>query len=159
MKKPVLIFIFGLAFLVYPMSRILIAHGVVYEIKNEKAVMIKIAYDDGGPMSYAAVKIFSPSDKRVEYQNGRTDKNGCFVFLPDKIGAWKITVDEGMGHGVVRTLMVNEAARVETICKGMPRWYKLIVGVSILLGAAGFLFYLAARRELAEAKEKGPFLA
>ncbi|MEW5944574.1 MAG: hypothetical protein AB1742_00090 [bacterium] len=147
MRKIALLIVAGFYFHAFLTGVTSSAHGVNYEIKNRKGVVIRIAYDDGKPMSYAAVKIFSHSDKKLEYQNGRTDKNGCFVFLPDEVGAWKITVDDGAGHGIIRTINVNEAARVEAICKGLPRWYKLIVGVSILLGAGGVLSYLSARRK------------
>lgn len=49
-------------------------------------------------MSFAKVKIWSPENDRVEFQNGRTDKNGRFSFFPDVDGVWHITVNDGMGH-------------------------------------------------------------
>lgn len=146
MKKKVWLFILVVIF-IYPGS--LYAHGVVYEIKNDKAVIIKVGYDDGEPMIYAKVKIFPPADRKTEYQNGRTDKNGCFSFLPDQSGEWKITVSDGMGHGVNRTIKVEEAMEIENISVGLPRWYKLIVGISVLWGLGGLVFFLMARKEAA----------
>ncbi|MDO9575134.1 MAG: hypothetical protein Q7J55_01230 [bacterium] len=135
------------------------AHGVVYELKKDKTVIIKVAYDDGEPMSYAEVKIFSPHDTKIEYQNGRTDKNGCFAFLPDQIGEWKVIVNDGMGHGVVTEVKVftegestfggKETMKIEATIKGWPRWQKLVTGISIIWGLAGLIFYFRVRKRIA----------
>lgn len=137
----------------------LFAHGVDYEVKEGKAVVIRAGYDDGEPMSYAEIKIFSPDNKDIEHQNGRTDKNGCFAFLPDQIGEWRVVVNDGMGHGVVTEVEVfavgesasggKEAMKIETTAKGWPRWQKLITGVSIIWGLAGLVFYLKAKKRIA----------
>lgn len=125
----------------------LLAHGVVYEVSKEEAFIIKIAYDDGVPMSYAEVKIFSPSDQKIEYQNGRTDKNGRFVFFPDKAGKWKIEINDGMGHGVVTNISVGEGLKLEeTERKNLARWQKILVGLSLIIGITGILFYISAKR-------------
>lgn len=47
----------------------------------------------------AATNIFSPHDKEIEYQNGRTDKNGCFSFIPDDTGTWTVVINDGTDHG------------------------------------------------------------
>ncbi|HAX61026.1 MAG TPA: hypothetical protein DCX95_00475 [Elusimicrobia bacterium] len=117
-------------------------HGVEYEIVEGKSILIKVGYDDGEPMSYAEVKIFSPKNSKVEYQNGYTDKNGCFAFLPDSIGKWKIFVNDAMGHGVVTKIEVKEEMRIESKSKKWPRLQKLITGVSIIFGLTGLLFYI-----------------
>ena len=51
-------------------------HGMFHEIAGKDAVVVTAEYDDGEPMSYAGVKIFSPAGGKIEHQNGRTDKNG-----------------------------------------------------------------------------------
>jgi len=146
MKKLSLIFIILFLFFFAPYN--LFAHGVVYEVKEGKTVIIKAAYDDGEPMSYAEVKIFSPDNKDIEHQNGRTDKNGCFAFLPDQIGEWKVIINDGMGHGVVTEVEVKEAMKIETTAKGWPRWQKLITGISVIWGLMGLIFYLKARKRI-----------
>lgn len=111
-KKTILIFLIW-AFFACLTGKALHAHGVDYELKNGRAVTIIVTYDDGKPMSYAGVKIFSPADEKIEHQNGRTDKNGCFSFLPDQNGEWRITVEDGMGHGVATKVNVDEAMEAE----------------------------------------------
>ena len=149
MKKFDLLFIGTVVFYLFFLPCRLWAHGVVYEIKGDKAVIIKVTYDDGEPMSYAEIEIFSPDNKDIEYQNGRTDKNGSFAFLPDQIGGWKIIVNDGMGHGVVTEVEVKEAMKIETTAKGWPRLQKLITGISIIWGLAGLIFYFKMRKKIA----------
>lgn len=100
-------------------------------------------------MSYAEIKIFSPDNKNIEHQNGRTDKNGCFAFLPDKVGEWKVMVNDGMGHGVVTEVKVEKAMKIEKISyKALPRWQGLITGISIIWGLAGLFFYFKVRKKV-----------
>jgi len=142
-KKPITqIIILPALFFIYSHAW---AHGVVYELKEGKTVIIKVNYDDGEPMSYAEVKIFSPDNKDIEHQNGRTDKNGCFAFLPDQIGKWKVIVNEGTGHGVVKEVEIKEAIKIEATTKGWPRWQKLITGISIIWGLTGLVYYFKIR--------------
>lgn len=149
MKKFSLIFIvisFSSVFFFGPSD--LWAHGVDYEIKEGKAVVLRVGYDDGEPMIYAEVKIFSPGNKDIEHQNGRTDKNGCFAFLPDQIGEWKVIVNDGTGHGVVTEVEVKEAMKIEATAKGWSRRQKLITGISIIWGLAGLILYFKVRRRI-----------
>ena len=144
MKKPSLFFLIAFLLLFTPNN--LWAHGVVYEVKEGKTVIIKIAYDDGEPMSYAEVKIFSPHESELEYQNGRTDKNGCFSFVPEQIGEWRVVINDGMGHGVATKINVAEAMEIEANHKGWPRWQKLITGISIIWGLTGLILYFKVRK-------------
>jgi nickel transport protein len=73
-------------------------HGATEE--GGGAVCASAAYDDGSPMSYAAVDIFSPADKKLPFQTGRTDRNGYFCFRPDAPGRWKLTAKDEEGHQV-----------------------------------------------------------
>ena len=123
-----------------------LAHGVEYEIKENKASIIKVGYDDGEPMSYAEVKIFSPYNAEIEYQNGRTDSNGCFAFIPDEPGEWKIVVNDGMGHGVATKVPITEGIKVDITHHGFPRWHKLTTGISIIFGLTGLIFYIRIRK-------------
>ena len=158
MKRLSLIFIIAFLFSLFFLPHNLFAHGVVYEIfavgesasggKEGETVIIEVAYDDGEPMSYAEVKIFSPDNKDIEHQNGRTDKNGCFAFLPDQPGEWKVIVNDGMGHGVVTEVKVKETMKIQTTTKGWPRWQKLITGIGIIWGLAGLILYFRVRRRI-----------
>lgn len=150
MSKVIFIIVFSLILFAF-ITNTVYAHGVVYEVKEDKTVIIKVEYDDGEPMSYADVKIFSPTEKEIEHQNGRTDRNGCFAFLPDVAGEWKITVNDGMGHGVVEKIEVKEAMVIEpihTIHRSWTRFQKLILGISIVWGLAGVICYFKVRKKM-----------
>jgi nickel transport protein len=85
------------------------AHGTAYRvISNTATVAAEFSYSDGEPMRYADVLVFSPRDENVEYQNGRTDRNGRFAFTPETSGTWHIEVRDGMGHRVEARLTVDD---------------------------------------------------
>ena len=74
-------------------------HGTDYRILDARpAVAVAFIYSDNQPMRYAEVLVFSPQTDDFEYQNGRTDMNGRFVFYPDVPGKWRIQADDGTGH-------------------------------------------------------------
>lgn len=124
------------------------AHDVLHEITRSHAVVVKVGYDTGEAMRYAEVTIFSPRDKKIEFQNGRTDANGSFAFLPDMPGEWKIVVNDGTGHGLSTTFSVDKTMNAQ-ISPGMfARLKKLLIGISVLFGISGILYYFRARRIL-----------
>jgi nickel transport protein len=132
------------------MPSLAFAHGVFHQVIQKEAVMVTAEYDDGEPMSYAEVKIYSPSGGEIAHQTGRTDKNGCFAFVPDSQGEWKITLDGGMGHLIETTFAVTEALRVEKDEQGSGRvfskWQGIAVGLWIIFGSAGFMYGLRMHR-------------
>jgi len=84
------------------------AHGTAHRVvRDGTAVTVECFYSDKEPMQYAEVLVFSPSDRKVEYQNGRTDRNGRFAFFPDRQGTWRIEVDDGMGHRMTADIEVT----------------------------------------------------
>ena len=122
------------------------AHGTDYRIISKKAVVMEFFYSDKKPMQYAEVLILSPKNDTIEYQNGRTDQNGRFAFLPEMPGEWRVKVNDGVGHAVSATVAVNPenagsstenlAGDVPQKQSGMldsvPKIVKLIFGVSLL---------------------------
>lgn len=124
------------------------AHNIEFDFVKG-GIGISFFYSDGTPLSFGEVKVFSPSDKENAFQIGSTDKNGCFVFLPDEKGKWRIEVNDGMGHGLVKEIEVTE----DLLVKGGGRstfslWQKLLIGLSIIIGFTGILFYITAKREV-----------
>lgn len=109
---------------------------------------IRAYYSDGTPLSSANVKIFSPSDDKREFQICSTDKNGYFFFLPDTKGKWRIEISDSMGHGLVKHIEITEEIQVLGANYLVPLWQKILVGVSIIFGLTGILFYIYAKREL-----------
>ena len=134
-------------------------HGVDgNNVKPITAQSITAMYDDGEPMSYAAVKITAP-DSDVEFQNGRTDRNGYFVINPDMPGNWKAVITDGMGHRLVLDFTVDadggsaleKTAGKATVHNGVERPVSrpagIAVGLSVIFGISGLTYGWSARRK------------
>ncbi|MCJ8499321.1 DUF4198 domain-containing protein [Desulfatitalea alkaliphila] len=126
------------------------AHGMVWEIATRETVTILATYDDGDPMAYSDVKIFAPGESRIEHQNGRTDKNGHFAFIPDTPGQWRIVVDGGMGHVINTTFEVDETLTVAgdtAVSTPHSRLHGIMAGLGLIFGLTGIGFYFRGRRK------------
>ena len=121
------------------------AHDVIHDIQQGNAVIMKIGYDTGTAMTYAEVKIYSPHNEKIEFQNGRTDAEGSFAFLPDAPGEWKIVVNDGNGHGMATTFTVDHGMNVQITQSVFNRVRKLIAGVILLIGFTGIMYFFRAR--------------
>ena len=62
--------------------------------------LVQFAYAGGQVPTYAKVEVYGPADANVEFQNGRTDAQGRFAFMPDTPGQWRIIMADNMGHRV-----------------------------------------------------------
>ncbi len=136
-----------------------LAHGTGHGILDDApAVALEFYYSDGIPMQYAEVLVFSPQDREVEHQNGRTDKHGRFVFCPDAQGAWLVKVNDGMGHLEQAAIEVDplalsgpppdRAAPAPPAADGgtaPSKTLKIITGLSLILNAALGAFVLKRR--------------
>lgn len=131
----------------------LFAHGMVHDFTREEAVVIRAAYDDGEPMCYAAVKIYASNNAKFEHQNGRTDKNGCFAFIPDASGIWRLTVDGGMGHMITTEVKVDENLTLSDdpsdIPRRVPRFYGIVTGLGVIFGLTGLFAWFKSRKQSA----------
>jgi nickel transport protein len=126
----------------------LFAHKVEYTLL-EKGFGLEARYADGTAISYSGVKVFAPEDVANPFQEGSTDKHGRFVFYPDKPGKWKIEVNDGMGHGVIADIDITDGLTVlRGVEHGRPLLETIIMGICIIFGITGMLFYLAARKRL-----------
>jgi nickel transport protein len=137
------------------------AHGTDYRILSDApAVSAEFFYADGEPMRYAEILIFAPENDTVEYQNGRTDQNGRFAFVPNAPGSWKIRVNDGMGHAVNTSVAFkgpepqaapDAAAAAEIADHGhhahdMPLWSRAGFGLSVLINIFLGLYLWKGRR-------------
>ena len=124
------------------------AHGVHHSVTRDEAVIVNAMYQGNEPMAYAEVKIYSPADSEVEYQNARTDKNGKFAFYPDMKGEWTIKVNDGMGHGFTEKVDVSTIhdAGHSHAHSGLSATHKVIMTICIVWGFAGFYFYFKSRQ-------------
>ena len=129
-------------------------HGVEGYVEQIKAYCVTAMYDDGEPMSYAAVEIKAPQSD-IAFQTGRTDRNGCFMVNTDTPGAWQAVVSDGMGHRLSLDFSVAAGERTPseakktvspTVSNQMSRPLKVIAGLSIIIGLCGFFYGWKARR-------------
>ncbi|MEZ4526444.1 MAG: carboxypeptidase-like regulatory domain-containing protein [Desulfobacterales bacterium] len=132
------------------------SHGVDGHIKQDTGYCVTAMYDDGEPMSYAAVEIKAP-DSEIAFQTGRTDRNGRFLFYADKPGKWNAVVEDGMGHrvsvdteiGEDRTAPAAVEAPLPKNSGALSRPVKVIAGLSVIFGLCGFLYGWKVRRKMA----------
>lgn len=138
------------------------AHGTDHRILNpESAIAVEFVYSDNEPLRYAEVLVFSPENDEVEYQNGRTDRNGRFVFYPDQPGSWHVQANDGTGHQEKVSVDVKGGndTHADLAATGndsgdhvqdhshdrIPRLWAIILGISLI--ANMFLaFYLSKAR-------------
>jgi len=127
----------------------LFAHEVVsQELQGIIGVEFTYGNVNGSPMAYCEFKVFAPGNYDKPAQEGETDKNGRVFFFPDKPGSWRVAVSDGMGHGKILDVSLNEEMGLSKIPSAhFSHWQKLIIGVSIIWGLTGILFYLVARRK------------
>ena len=76
------------------------AHEVLHAVERGRAVAVRAWESDGDPIAGARYEVYSPSDPKVPYQNGRTDRNGWLAFVPDVAGTWRVKVVGPDGHGL-----------------------------------------------------------
>ena len=78
-------------------------------LETSPAITFKSGFSSGEPIAYGEVLIYAPGNDKVEFQNGRTDQNGVFSFLPDRPGIWKVEVEGGLGHKLFFDVDVAES--------------------------------------------------
>ncbi len=137
----------------------LFAHGTGYRVLNaSRPAAMEFYYSDGSTIAYAEILVFSPQDDKVEYQNGRTDRQGRFAFWPDVAGSWRIVVKDGMGHGVEAHLdIAPEARNGENISETAEQPVKgagmisgktgAILGISLILNIFSAVYILRRRKQ------------
>ncbi|MEN8152423.1 MAG: hypothetical protein ABFR75_00245 [Acidobacteriota bacterium] len=147
--------LFILFFLFYSL---IFSHSITYKNING-GIGLQVNYDSGDPVSEADVQIFSPTDRELIFQHLSTDINGRFLFYPDKTGKWKINVNDGMGHGLVKEIIIEnlQTKKIsETEHPEYNRFHKIVIGVSIIFGLTGILFFLSAKKYLKRSNNAHP---
>jgi nickel transport protein len=131
-------------------------HGTGGTIRKTEGILVSAEYDDGEPMSYAVFEITGPEDSML-FQKGRTDRNGAFMFFPDKNGRWQIVVQDRIGHRLALETEVtgqkDDMAQTEPRKENgsaVSRRGSIIAGISIIFGVCGFVYGWKARRNGAD---------
>ena len=110
---------------------------------------MEVEYDDGEPVSYAAVEVLNLEEK-IPLQTGRTDRNGRFLFLPDKPGEWKVVVNDEMGHRVALKTTIDKNINLtgngdqtdtDADAVAVSKYEKVLMGITIIFGMCGFFFW------------------
>ncbi|OBQ56765.1 hypothetical protein [Halodesulfovibrio spirochaetisodalis] len=130
-----------------------LAHGVTARSISTQTAIVQFEYAGGDPMSYAEVLVFSPKTKEggVEFQNGRTDAQGNFAFVPNAAGTWRITALD-MGHKAEMELNISEEgikqAAASSGISSQP--LRIALGISVIFNLlAGCLLLKRSRKKVA----------
>jgi hypothetical protein len=124
----------------------LCAHGIeASQVSGGTGYEIK--YANGESMAFAEVKVYSPADENIVFQEGLSDNNGVFIFVPDIDGQWRIEFNDGMGHGAVKTIDIKGLKSMPLkVSSHIPLYIKLIGGFGIISLLTGFIFYFKASK-------------
>ena len=127
----------NLALLVFPSCPL--AHGVRGHLYQGKALGVEISYSDGTPMSYARVKVYFDREK-IPFQTGVTDRNGRFLFAPDRPGVYRVIVEDGEGHRLEMELKTGEGNLPQARePKSFQVWTKALLGLFLIFLLFGLL--------------------
>lgn len=87
-----------------------LAHEVSHEVVRGRAVAVHAWYAGGEPLAYAEYQVFSPTDPKIPWQKGRTDRDGWLAFVPAAAGTWRIQVADATGHGTTIEVAAGPSA-------------------------------------------------
>ncbi|MBN1163445.1 MAG: hypothetical protein JXB45_02595 [Candidatus Krumholzibacteriota bacterium] len=133
-----------------------LAHGARCSVR-ERTVGIEAVYDDGSPMSFCEVIVYSPDAEETEFMTAQTDRQGRFAFCPDRDGLWRITVGDGMGHQVSVEIEVEAgtARGAGGSRDGDDRIRGSIVGISVIFGLFGLCSLFFRKRGISGERAAG----
>jgi nickel transport protein len=118
------------------------AHEVLHSIERGRAIAVKAHFADGEVLAYTEYQVFSPSDPKIPYQKGRTDRSGYLAFVPDRVGSWQVKITDSSGHGLDLDIVVDTLGPSPGTAEAQPAatpasWAfvaRPIVGVAVIAG-------------------------
>jgi len=119
-------------------------------------VVFQANYEGSEAVSFAAVSVHGPDDGNPHadaYQTGRTDAEGRFVFIPNRTGKWKVTVDDEVGHRGTQEVTITSLTEPATAAPAAPQSSgrsttdRLVIGLSVIFGVVGLLMAFLQRRK------------
>ncbi len=126
----------ALASLLFPAASPAHSLGAGVEIAGQ-TVIVRSRYADGA-FPDADAWVYSPDEPERVFQSGRTDRNGVFSFVPNAAGAWRVVVDDGMGHRKEIEVTVDDGAPIASEPFSPPQ----LRLAAAALGLAAIGFYL-----------------
>ena len=113
------------------------------------SVILCATYAGSDPVPFAKVQVYAPTALPAkEFQAANTDRRGCFSFVPDGVGLWRVIVDDELGHRREVSVDITALASQPVESQGNPsRIERALLGISLLIGLTGFWYgYQANRR-------------
>ncbi|HEY6002871.1 MAG TPA: hypothetical protein VIV57_08335 [Anaeromyxobacter sp.] len=110
------------------------AHEVTHEVVYGKAVAVRARYAGAEPLAYAEYQVFSPSDPRVAWQKGRTDREGWLAFVPTEAGTWRVQVADRSGHGMILSVSASAPSLDPARGEGALSWLVRLGGALLAVG-------------------------
>jgi nickel transport protein len=110
------------------------AHEVTHEVVYGGAVAVRARYAGQDPLAYAEYQIFAPSDAKVPWQKGRTDRDGWLAFVPSQPGTWRVQVADGSGHGMILSVSAKAPAVAPEKAEGVMSWLVRLAGAVLVVG-------------------------
>ncbi|HMP90148.1 MAG TPA: hypothetical protein PJ991_08095 [Kiritimatiellia bacterium] len=120
------------------------AHGID-AIREEHSVAVRFVYADGSAAIGAQVDIFAPDSNEL-YVRLETDPNGCVAFVPDRSGAWRLKMDDGMGHAIEREVMVSDDGVASMNAHAGSHVNGVVAGVGAIFGIFGCAAWWMSRK-------------
>lgn len=146
-----------LAALVFPTAAF--PHGVeVYNVTGGTPAVVqslRFMYSTGEPMMYARIKLYAPSASDAEVLQTVTDRNGYFSFVPEGVGFWRVTVEDGMGHKGEITVNIlaggegsdEKSASSQDVNGKPPLPLAALLGVSLILNVFSIWYFARRNRD------------
>ncbi|HET7825831.1 MAG TPA: hypothetical protein VFK90_10875 [Anaeromyxobacter sp.] len=110
------------------------AHEVTHEVVYGGAVAVRARYAGQDALAYAEYQIFAPSDAKVPWQKGRTDRDGWLAFVPSQPGTWRVQVADGSGHGMILSVSAKPPAVAPEKAEGAMSWIVRLAGAVLVVG-------------------------
>jgi len=145
------------------MTGLAFAHGVHVELRPQSPfVVVNSAYSGGNVLVHALVRVDCTGADEKEFQSGRTDARGNFVFQPDQAGEWVVTIDDERGHRKKAAISLDEGffnpapqeqpaitkpEIVEKKVPFVPLTIKILLGLGLIFGLTGFFYGLKAKQK------------
>ena len=143
------------------MTALAFAHGINVELNQHYPfIVVSSEYSEGSAVIHALVKIERTGADAKEFQSGRTDVRGCFIFKPDRAGEWMVIIDDEKGHRKEAAISLDEdffypvpqkqseaPEIVEKKIPFVPLYIKVLLGLGLIFGLTGFFYGIKANQK------------